>query len=79
VAGGRQRCWPARGTGADGRALAILLAFQHDTGHAHLDCDTMIANYAGLLKAMGRSMTAIDAAMVTLGRNAGLDQGSEAK
>jgi hypothetical protein len=57
------------------RHLAIFLAFQHDTGHAHPHRDAAIANYAGLLAAMGRSGPEIDAALAALRREARVDQG----
>ena len=44
------------------RALAIFLAFQRDTGHAHPHRDAAIANYRGLLAAMGKTEAEIDAA-----------------
>jgi hypothetical protein len=56
------------------RALAILLAFQRDTGHAHPHRDEAIGSYAGLLAAMGRSEVEIKAAFTTLRRETGLGQ-----
>ena len=56
------------------RALAIFLAFQRDTGHAHPHRDVVTGNYSGLLAAMGRSAADIDAAISALRREAGLDQ-----
>ena len=56
------------------RALVILLAFQHNTGHAHPHRDTAIGNYGGLLAAMGRSQPEIAVALATVFREAGLDQ-----
>jgi hypothetical protein len=57
------------------RALAIFLAFQRDTGHAHPHRDGAIGNYTGLLAAMGRSAPEIDAALATLRREVDVDQG----
>ena len=57
------------------RALAIFLAFQRDTGHAHPHRDAVTANYRGLLAAMGKSEAEIDAELAALHREAGLDQG----
>jgi hypothetical protein len=37
------------------RHLAIVLAFQRDTGHAHPHCDAAINNYAAVLTAMGKT------------------------
>jgi len=48
------------------RALAIFLAFQRDTGHAHPHRDAAIRNYAGLLTAMGRTEADIAAALAAL-------------
>ena len=56
------------------RALAIFLAFQRDTGHAHTHRDAVIGNYTRLLAAMGRSEAEIKAALATLRREAGLGQ-----
>jgi tetratricopeptide (TPR) repeat protein len=53
------------------RALAIFLAFQRDTGHAHPHRDAAIANYRGLLAAMGKSEVEIDAELAALWREAG--------
>ena len=57
------------------RVLAILLAFQRDTGHAHPHRDAAIGNYAGLLAAMGRSAPEIEATLATLRREVGAGQG----
>ncbi len=57
------------------RALAIFLAFQRDTGHAHPHRDAAIANYTGLLAAMGKTEAEIKATLVALAREAGLDPG----
>ena len=56
------------------RALAIFLAFQRDTGHAHPYRDRAIANYIGLLTAIGKSKAHIAATIAALHREAGLDQ-----
>ena len=55
------------------RMLAIFLAFQRDTGHAHPHRDAAIANYTGLLAAMGKTEAEIHASLVALAREAGLD------
>jgi hypothetical protein len=57
------------------RQLAIFLAFQRDTGHAHPHRDVATANYAGLLGAMGKTKAEIVAALQTLVREVGLEQG----
>ena len=57
------------------RALAIFLAFQRDTGHAHPHRDAVIANYAALLAAMGKTEADINSALMALAREAGLDPG----
>ncbi len=57
------------------RALAIFLAFQRDTGHAHPYRDAAIGNYAALLAVMGKSEAEIAAALAALEREAGLDPG----
>ena len=57
------------------RALAIFLAFQRDTGHAHPHRDAAIANYTGLLAAMGKTEADINATLAALAREAGLDPG----
>ena len=56
------------------RALAIFLAFQRDTGHAHPHRDAAIRNYADLLAAMGRSEADIAAAIAALRHEVGLEQ-----
>jgi tetratricopeptide (TPR) repeat protein len=61
------------------RALAIFVAFQRSTGHAHPHRDAAIRNYVGLLEAMKRSAPEIDAAIATLQREAGLDQGNSSR
>ena len=48
------------------RHLVIFLAFQRDTGHAHPHRDAAIGNYAGLLRAMGKSEAEIDALLAAL-------------
>jgi hypothetical protein len=55
------------------RALAILLAFQRDTGHIHPRRDAVIGNYTGLLAAMGQSAAEIEAAIAALWREVGLE------
>ncbi len=57
------------------RALAIVLVFQRDTGHAHPHRDAAIANYTRLLAAMGKTEADINATLVALAREAGLDPG----
>ena len=57
------------------RALAIFLAFQRDTGHAHPHRDAAIGNYAGLLAAMGQSEPEIEATLAALRREVGAGQG----
>lgn len=57
------------------RQLAIFLAFQHDTGHAHPHRDAAIANYRDLLAAMDKSGAAIVAELATLWREVGLEPG----
>jgi hypothetical protein len=57
------------------RHLAIFLAFQRDTGHAHPHRDAAIGNYAGLLIATGKTEAEIIAALTALFREAGLDPG----
>jgi hypothetical protein len=55
-------------------ALAILLAFQRDTGHVHPHRDVATANFGILLAAMGKSEAEIDAELAALWREAGLDE-----
>ena len=55
------------------RALAIFLAFQRDTGHAHPHRDPAIDAYTGLLAAMGKTEAEINATLVALAREAGLN------
>ncbi len=57
------------------RMVAIFLAFQRDTGHAHPHRDAAINNYASLLTAMGKTEAEIIAALTALMREAGLDPG----
>jgi hypothetical protein len=57
------------------RALAIFLAFQPDTGHAHPHRDAVTGNYGALLRAMGKSKAEIAAALAASRREAGLDPG----
>ena len=57
------------------RALGIFLAFQRCTGHVHPHHDAAIANYRGLLAAMGKSEAEIDAELAALWREAGLELG----
>jgi hypothetical protein len=54
------------------RALGIFLAFQRCTGHVHPHHDAAIANYRGLLAAMGRTEADIAATIAALLREAGL-------
>jgi tetratricopeptide (TPR) repeat protein len=51
------------------RAVAILVGFTRRTGHRHPNLDAVVANYARLLVAMGRSEAEIDAASAALGRS----------
>ena len=57
------------------RMVAIFLAFQRDTGHAHPHRDAAINNYAALLTDMGKTEAEIIAALTALFRAAGLDPG----
>jgi hypothetical protein len=57
------------------RHLVIFLAFQRDTGHAHPHRDAAIANYTGLLAAVGKTEAEINATLVGLAREAGPDPG----
>ena len=57
------------------RVVAIFLAFQRDTGHAHPHRDAAIKNYTVLLTAMGKSEAEITAALTALFREAGLGPG----
>jgi tetratricopeptide (TPR) repeat protein len=50
------------------RAVAICVEFTRRTGHRHPYLDNAIANYAGLLAAMGKSQTEIGAALAELMR-----------
>jgi tetratricopeptide (TPR) repeat protein len=50
------------------RALKIFLKFTRRTGHRHPHLDAMLANYAGLLAAMGKSQAEIDATCAALRR-----------
>jgi hypothetical protein len=50
------------------RGVAILVEFTRRTGHRHPNLDSAISNYANLLKAMGKSLSSIDAAISTLER-----------
>ena len=54
------------------RHLVIFLAFQRDTGHAHQHRDAAIANYEGLLAAMGKDAAAIGAKIEAAIEQAGL-------
>ena len=45
------------------RALAIFVAFARNTGHEHPHLRAAIGNYAGLLEAMGKSESEIEAAI----------------
>jgi hypothetical protein len=56
------------------RALAILLAFERDTGHAHPNRDEAAGNYTELPGSMGKSEAQIDAVLAALQREVGLDQ-----
>ena len=58
------------------RMVAIFLAFQRDTGNAHPHRDAGIANYTGLLRAMGKSRAEIDTTLVALGPDIGHSAGS---
>jgi hypothetical protein len=46
--------------------LIIFLDFSHRTGHEHPHLRDAIANYTGLLQAMGKSQAEIEAAIETL-------------
>ena len=48
------------------RALVIFLAFERVTAHQHPHRDTVLGNYADLLRAMGKSEAEIRAAIATL-------------
>jgi tetratricopeptide (TPR) repeat protein len=50
------------------RAVAIFVEFARQTGHRHPDSDTVFANYADLLTAMGKSQAEINAARAELRR-----------
>src|SRR5689334_5735917 len=52
------------------RGLVILLSFQRATGHAHPNRDAGLANYASLLRAMGKSEVETRAAIEALSRGA---------
>ena len=54
------------------RHLAIFLAFERATGHAHPHRDAAIRNYTSLLAEMGKSEAEIAATIATLSREAGL-------
>ena len=54
------------------RVVAIVLRFQRDTGHPHPHRETVIANYTGLLGAMGRGDADNAASLQALMRDAGL-------
>jgi tetratricopeptide (TPR) repeat protein len=54
------------------RHLAIFLAFQRDTGHAHPRRDAAIGNYTRLLAAMGRSDVQIAEEFAALRHEVGL-------
>jgi hypothetical protein len=54
------------------RHLAIFLAFQRDTGHAHPHRDAAIRNYRALLAAMGKTEAEIAATLQALRRETGL-------
>jgi hypothetical protein len=56
------------------RHLAIFLAFQPDTGHAHPHRDAVIKNYATLLTAMGKTEADIIASLTALMQEMGLDR-----
>ncbi len=55
------------------RVLGIFLAFQRDTGHAHRFRDPATDAYSGLLAAMGKTEAEINATLVALGREVGLN------
>ena len=57
------------------RALAIVLAFQRNTGHAHPHRDVAIANYSGLLALVGKNEAEIDVELAALHHDAGLEPG----
>jgi hypothetical protein len=57
------------------RMVAIFLAFQRDTGHAHPHRDAAISNYAALLTAMGKTQSEIGAAIQALLHEAGVELG----
>jgi hypothetical protein len=46
--------------------VSIFLDFTHRTGHEHPHLRAALANYAGILKAMGRSEAEIQAQLRTL-------------
>jgi hypothetical protein len=71
----RSRRNPAIGDQSQLRALAIVLAFQRNTGHAHPRRDAAIANYRGLLALMGKRAAEIAAELATLPGEAGLELG----
>ena len=48
------------------RAVEILLVFTRRTGHNHPNQETVIDNYAGLLRALGRSEQEINATLTGL-------------
>jgi hypothetical protein len=57
------------------RVLAIFLAFQRGTGHAHRHRDPATAAYTGLLSALGKTEADINATLVALAREVGPDLG----
>ena len=54
------------------RMVVILLKFQRATGHPHPHRETVLANHAHLLRAMGRDEASIVAEQQAMHREAGL-------
>jgi tetratricopeptide (TPR) repeat protein len=54
------------------RMVVILLKFQRATGHPHPHRDTVLANHAHLLRALGRDEASIAAEQQAMHREAGL-------
>jgi hypothetical protein len=57
------------------RALAVYLAFPHDTAHAHPHRDAAVTDYRGLLTAMSKREAEIATDLAALRREAGLEPG----
>ena len=59
------------------RALEIFLQFSHATGHRHLHLQTAMNNYAGLLRAMGRSAEQVAAELNAMSEPYGIRIGGD--